>query len=92
MGRLCGLIYDRQQLGGEGIEIELVPQAGGERLDDLCRVVATAVEAAVNRLLDAAAGRLEQGGHGQGGAGDGPARRLGANPAGQLPKPRTRPA
>jgi len=43
---------------------------GRERLDGLGSVVLAAVEAPVNRLLDAAAGGLEQGRYGQGGAGD----------------------
>jgi hypothetical protein len=48
--------------------------------DGLDSVVLAPVEASVNRLLDAAAGRLEQRGHGQGGAGNRPARRLGGDP------------
>ena len=85
-GRLHGLVNDRQQLGGEGIEVDLVAQADAERFDRLGGVVLASVEAPVNRLLDAAAGRLEQGGHGQGGPGDRPARQLGADPARQLPQ------
>jgi hypothetical protein len=65
-GRLHGLVHDRQQLAAEGVEVDLVAQAGGERLDGLDGVVLAAVEAPVHDLLDAAAGRLEQGGHGQG--------------------------
>jgi hypothetical protein len=48
----------------EGVEVDLVAQVGGERLDGLGGVVLAAVEAPVNRGLDAPAGRLEQGGHG----------------------------
>jgi hypothetical protein len=55
-------------------------------------VVLAAVEAAVNRLLDAAASRLEQGRDGQGGASHRPARRIGAESAKQLPRTRTKPA
>ena len=43
----------------------------------LAGVVAAPVEAAVDRLLDAAAGRLEHRGHGQGGGGHGQAGALG---------------
>ena len=59
-GRLHRLVNHRQQLGGEGIEVNLLAQPGGERLDRVGRVVSAPVEAAVNHLLDAAAGRLEQ--------------------------------
>jgi hypothetical protein len=48
-------------------------------------VVAAAVEAPLNHALDAAS-RLEQGGHGQRGAGDRPARRLAADAAEQVPQ------
>jgi hypothetical protein len=51
-------------------------------------VVAAAVEAPVNHALDAAASRLEQGGHGQRGAGHHPARRLAADAANRCPRPR----
>ncbi len=50
--------------------------AGAEGLDGPGGVVAAAVEAPVDRLLDPPAGRLEQGGHGQGGPGHHPARRV----------------
>jgi hypothetical protein len=83
-GRFHGLVNDRQQLGREGVEVDLVAQAGRERLDGLGRVVAAPVEAPVNRPLNATAGRLEQRSGGQGGASDRPARRLGADPAEQL--------
>jgi hypothetical protein len=42
--------------------------------------------------LDAAAGRLEKGGHGQGGAGDRPARRIACHPTEQLPEAQDTPA
>jgi hypothetical protein len=57
MGRLHGLVNDRQQLGGEGIKVDVLAQADAERLDGLGRVVLAAVEVPVNSLLDAAAGR-----------------------------------
>jgi hypothetical protein len=53
------LVNDRQELGGEGVEVDLLVQAGGERLDGGGGVVLASVEAAVNRLLDAAPGRSE---------------------------------
>jgi hypothetical protein len=68
-GSAHGLLDHRQQLGAEGIQVELVPQVGAERLDRLGGVLAASVEAAVNRLLDAAAGRLEHGRDRQGGPG-----------------------
>jgi hypothetical protein len=52
---LHGLLHHRQQLAGEGVHVHLLAQAGAERLDRLGGVVAAAVEAAVDRLLDAAA-------------------------------------
>jgi hypothetical protein len=75
----------RQQLGLQGPQVDLVPQPGREPLDGAGGVVAAAVEAAVHRLLDAAAGRLEQGGNGQGGRGHRPAGGGLADPARQLP-------
>jgi hypothetical protein len=46
----------------------------------------------IHDRLDATPGRLEQGGHGQGGAGYCPARRLLADAAEQLPKHQHPPA
>ena len=57
------------QLGRQGVEVDLVAEAGVERLDRAGGVVAAPVEAPVHGLLDAAADRLEQGGHRQGGGG-----------------------
>jgi hypothetical protein len=57
----------------EGVQVNLVPQPNPEGLDDAGGVVTAAVEAPVDRLLDAAADGLEGGGHGQGGAGHGQA-------------------
>src|SRR4029450_1867572 len=82
-GRLHGLVDRGQQLVREAVQGDVVTQGGGEGLDGPGRVVAAAVEAAVDRGLDAAAGRLEQGGHGQGGPGHGPTGRAVAEPAGQ---------
>jgi hypothetical protein len=58
-GRLHGLVSDCQQLGGEGVQVDLLTQAGGERLDGRGGVEFAAVEAAVDRGLDAAPGRLK---------------------------------
>src|SRR5215211_6551540 len=58
LGRLHGLANDCQQVGGEGAEVDLVAQAGAECADRLGGVVLAPVEAAVDRLLDAVAGRL----------------------------------
>jgi hypothetical protein len=65
--RLHRLVDHPQQLGRQAVQVDLLVQPITERGDRLGGVVATAVEATVHRLLDAAAGRLEQGGHGQGG-------------------------
>jgi hypothetical protein len=69
----------------------LVAEARAEPLDSPGRVVLTPVEAQVDRLLDAATGRLEQGGNGQGRRGHGPARRPPADPAGQLSQGKDQP-
>jgi hypothetical protein len=69
LGRFHGLVNDREEFGREGTEVDLVAQAGAERPDSPGHVVAAPVEAPVHRLLDAAAGRLEGRGHGQGGGG-----------------------
>ena len=84
LGWLHGLVHDRQQLAGEGVEVDLLAEAGGERLDGLGGVVLAAVEAAINHLLDPAAGRLKQGRHRQSGAGHRPARGFGADRAREL--------
>jgi hypothetical protein len=62
---------DRDELGHEGIEVDLVAQAGAERLDGLGGVVAAPVEALIHGALDATAGRLQQRSHGEGGGGHG---------------------
>jgi hypothetical protein len=85
--RLHRLIDYGQQLGRKRIEVDLVTQPGAERLDRLGRVVLAAVEAPVHYRLNAAASRLEQRRHRQGGAGYCPARRISSHPgAEQLPK------
>src|SRR6266545_4789963 len=55
-----------RQLGGQGVKVDLLMQPGTEHLDGPAGVVATPVEAPVDRLLDAPAGRLERRGHRQG--------------------------
>jgi hypothetical protein len=55
------LVNDREQLGREVVQVDLIAQPTGERFDGPGRVVLASVEAAVHRLLDAAAGRLKQG-------------------------------
>jgi hypothetical protein len=55
-----------------------------ERLNGLGGAVPAPVEAPIDSVLDASAGRLEQGGHGQGGGGYRPARRRAAESAEQL--------
>src|SRR5215204_5347108 len=72
-GRLHRLVDQGQQLGREGVQVDLLVQPPAERLDGGRGVVAAPVEAPVDGLLDPAAGRLEQGGHGQGGPGHGQA-------------------
>ena len=67
MGRLHGLVRDPDQVGRDHPEVDLAAQAGAERLDDADGVVAPAVEALVDQVLDLASGGLEQRGHGQGG-------------------------
>jgi hypothetical protein len=57
--RFRGLVGHGQQLGRERIEVGLVAELGAERLDDLGRGVAAAVEAPVDGVLDAPPGRLE---------------------------------
>jgi hypothetical protein len=56
------------------VQVDLVPQAGAERLDRPSRVVAAAVETPIHHSLDAVAEWLEQSRHHQGGAGHGQGR------------------
>ena len=65
----------------QAVQIDLVAQPDAERLDGPGGVVAAAVEAPVDPLLDAAAGRLEHRRHGQGGPRHDQAGTLGQQPA-----------
>ena len=91
LGRLHGLVDHGAQLGREGGQIDVVAEAGAERLDGPGRVVVSPVEAPVHRLLDAATSRLEHRGHGQGGGGDDQAGSF-ATPPNSCPSARTTPA
>ena len=57
----------RQQLGRQGVQVNLVPQPDAERLDRPDGIERR-LKPPIHDLLDGTAGRLEQGGHGQGGA------------------------
>jgi hypothetical protein len=83
-GRLHGLVRHGEEFGRDRVQVDLIAQAGAECLDGLSRVVPAAVEAPIHRLLDAAAGRLEQGRHGQGGGGHNPGGRILAQTSEQL--------
>jgi len=72
---LHGLVDHGQQLAVEHVKVDLVAQAQGEAVHGAGGVVAAAVEAAVDQVLDPAAQGLEQGGGGQGGGGHGQAAR-----------------
>jgi hypothetical protein len=91
LGGLHGLVNRGQQLGRQRVQVDLVAEAGAERLDGPGGVVAAPVEAPIHRLLDAASGRLEQRRHGQGGAGHRPARRALPDPTEQLPEDQDQP-
>src|SRR5512133_1242654 len=54
-----GLVDHGQELGRERVQVDLFPEPSAERLDGLGRVVAAAVEAPVDRLLNAATGGPE---------------------------------
>src|SRR4029453_126905 len=86
-GWLHGLVHDREQFGREGVQVELVAQSNAVGLDGPGRAVLAAVEAPVALVLDAAAGRLERRGHGQGRPGHDQAR---LSPE-ELAQPRTIP-
>src|SRR3954451_12134058 len=58
--RLDGLVDDADELALHGVEGELVAQPAAEALQRSRGVVAAAVEAAIDRRLDARAGRAEQ--------------------------------
>src|SRR5215207_2726511 len=73
LGGLHGLVDHAQQLGVQGGQVDLVAQADREAVHGAGGVVAAAVEAPVDQVLDPAAQGLEQGGGGQGGGGHGQA-------------------
>jgi hypothetical protein len=58
-GRLHDLADDRDQLGRQGVQLDLLAQPGAEPRDRLGGVVAASVEASIHCRLDPAAGRLE---------------------------------
>src|SRR5918997_1115079 len=59
--------HDPDEVVAQGVEIRLVPKLGREGLQRLYRIVLPPVEAAVDKALDAAPQRVEQGGYRQGG-------------------------
>jgi hypothetical protein len=59
-GWFHGLVDHGQELVGQGVQVELLAQAGGEPLDGGRGIVAAPVEPSVHDRLDAAADRLEQ--------------------------------
>src|SRR5215217_5352214 len=70
VGWLHGFPYDPYELASKGVEVRLVSELGREALQRLYRIVLPTVEAAVDKALDAAPGRVEQGGYRQGGGHD----------------------
>jgi hypothetical protein len=68
-----------QQLDRERVQVHLLAQPRAEGFHSPSGVVAAPVEAPIHRGLDAAPGRPEDRGRGQGGAGDQPARRARAD-------------
>jgi hypothetical protein len=68
-GGLHGLVDHGQQVAVEGVQVDLVPQPGRELVDGAGGVIAAAVEAPVDQLLDPAPQRLEQGDGAQGDGG-----------------------
>jgi hypothetical protein len=71
----------------QGVQVDLAPQTCREPVNGADRVIAAAVEAPVDQLLDPAAQRLEQRRRGQGGGGHDQAGALGQQP----PEPEHRP-
>src|SRR5215217_7797350 len=53
--------YHARHLVGQGVQVRLLSQPGGEGLKRLCGVVLAVVETPVDQLLDPAAQRAEQG-------------------------------
>ena len=78
MGRLHRLVNYGHQLGREGVQVDLVAEAGAERLDGLGRVVAAPVEAPVHHRLNTVTDGPEDRGRGQGAGSHQPARWVGA--------------
>src|SRR4029453_4231600 len=70
-GRLHGRGDQGQQLGREGVQVDLLVQPAAERLDGGGGVMAAAVEAPVDQVLDPAAQRLGGGRGRPGGSGPG---------------------
>jgi hypothetical protein len=62
MGGLHGLVNDGQQLAGQGIQVDLLPQPDAEVIDRGRRVVAAPVETPIHRLLDTVAGSSQPSG------------------------------
>jgi hypothetical protein len=58
--RLHGLLYYRQQLFAHLRQFELVAHGDAKVGQHLLRVIATAIEAAINHILDGPAQRLEE--------------------------------
>ena len=56
----CTVRPPRPELGGEGVQVDLVAQPTAERRDGSGRVIAAAVEAPVHQVLDSAAQRRER--------------------------------
>jgi hypothetical protein len=69
LGWLHGLVGHGQQLGSQGVQVDLLVQPIAEHRDRVGGVVAAAVEAAVDDRLDAAADWSEHRRHRQGGTG-----------------------
>src|SRR5918994_6145267 len=67
VGRLHGLPHHPYEVVTQGVEVRLVSKLGREGRKRLYRIVLPTVEAAVDKALDAAPRRVEQGGYRQGG-------------------------
>src|ERR671911_2941758 len=67
VGGLHRPAHDPDEVVAQGVEIRLVSKLGREGLQCLYRVVLPTVETAVDKVMDAAPQRVEQGGYRQGG-------------------------
>src|SRR5215203_2425792 len=67
VGRLHRAPHDPDEVIAQGVEIRLVSKLAREDFQRLYRIVLPTVEAAVDKALDAAPRRVEQGGYRQGG-------------------------